>query len=130
MNPRQTRTRSGAQQRMPGWLRCGLLVAALGWGAGIQPAPAQFTLLHSFTGGDVGANPVGSPALSGSTLFGMTSNGGIQNWGTVFQIDSRGTGFTIVHVFPTDSGSFTDGKDPSGSLTLSGSTLYGVTSGG
>ena len=47
-----------------------------------------FAVLHTFTGnvGD-GAGPVGALALSGSTLFGATSDGGVSNWGTVFALD-------------------------------------------
>jgi len=41
----------------------------------------------------------------------------------VFSINTDGTGFTLLHEF-----SESDGSWRSGSLTLSGSTLYGATS--
>ena len=88
----------------------------------------QYTLLHTFTGapGD-GALPQGSLTLAGSTLYGMTPHGGSSNTGIVFVIDTDGTGFNILHNFPSGTG---DGAIPFGSLTLAGPTLFGLTSHG
>ena len=84
-----------------------------------------FIMMHSFAGGAAdGANPNGSLVLSGSTLYGMTCNGGSTDFGTIFKIGTGGTGFILLHEF---SGGTNDGKMPRGSLTLSGSTLYGMT---
>jgi uncharacterized repeat protein (TIGR03803 family) len=84
-----------------------------------------FTLLHTFNGGvSDGLNPYGSLTLSGSTLYGVTQWGGVSNSGTAFQINTNGTGFSLLHSF---AGGVNDGKNPKGSLTLSGSTLYGMT---
>ena len=93
------------------------------------PAAAQvLTVLHSFSGGpNDGKNPGGSLALSGSTLFGMTSSGGSVGPGTVFQIGTDGTGFGLLHSF---AGGLSDGQNPTGSLALSGANLYGMTQGG
>jgi uncharacterized repeat protein (TIGR03803 family) len=80
-----------------------------------------------------GAAPYGSLTLSGSTLYGMTSTGGSSSGGTgsgygvIFRINTDGSGYQIMHEF---SGSPSDGANPYGSLTLSGSTLYGMTSAG
>jgi uncharacterized repeat protein (TIGR03803 family) len=88
-----------------------------------------FTNLHSFTatsGGaginSDGANPVGGLILSDQTLYGTAIAGGPYGWGTVFAINTNGTGFTNLH-------SFTDGSDggyPWDALILSGKTLYGT----
>jgi uncharacterized repeat protein (TIGR03803 family) len=44
-----------------------------------------YAMIHSFAGGpDDGANPQGDLILSGSTLYGMTENGGSNDQGTVF----------------------------------------------
>jgi uncharacterized repeat protein (TIGR03803 family) len=84
-----------------------------------------FTLLHEFAGGaDDGAEPYGDLTLSGSTLYGMTSAGGDSSLGTIFSINTDGTGFTLLHEF---AGGVDDGRNPYSSLTLSGSTLYGMT---
>jgi uncharacterized repeat protein (TIGR03803 family) len=105
-----------------------------GWGTvfGIVTNGVNFTTLHSFTfTGTDGANPVGSLALSGSTLFGVTRVGGNPNvnnglgYGTIFSGNVNGSGFTTLHSF---SGS--DGSTPNGDLVLAGSTLYGTSTGG
>jgi uncharacterized repeat protein (TIGR03803 family) len=91
----------------------------------IEDDGRDFSLLHSFAGGaDDGAFPFGSLVLSGSTLFGMTNNGGENDYGTVFRIEATGTGFALLHKFAGHPG---DGANPMGSLVLSGSTLYGMT---
>ncbi len=69
-----------------------------------------FSLLHEFTGGnDDGARPNGSLILSGSTLYGMTWNGGDSDMGVIFKIETNGTGFALLHEF--GGGAF-DGKNP------------------
>jgi uncharacterized repeat protein (TIGR03803 family) len=85
------------------------------------------TTLLSFNGTN-GENPGGCLTLSadGSTLYGMTSGGGVNNEGTVFSIPAAGGSPTTLLSF-----NGTDGANPAfGSLTLSGSTLYGMTYGG
>ncbi|MGO9109422.1 MAG: beta strand repeat-containing protein, partial [Thermoguttaceae bacterium] len=87
-----------------------------------QTNAQTLTTLLSFNGTN-GHYPTGSLTLNGSTLYGMTENGGAYGYGTVFSIPvSGGT--------PTNLLSFNDtnGAQPLGSLTLSGSTLYGMTS--
>jgi uncharacterized repeat protein (TIGR03803 family) len=55
----------------------------------------------------------------------MTSEGGSSDRGTIFKINTDGTGFNVLHNFTGGSG---DGEYPySGFLALSGSTLYGMT---
>jgi uncharacterized repeat protein (TIGR03803 family) len=100
----------------------------LGYGYGtvfkINIDGSGFNVLHSFTSGSSdGDTPYGDLILSGSTLYGMTSQGGSYVYGTVFKMNTNGTGFTILHNF----GSSGDGSTPYGSLTLCGSTLYGMT---
>jgi uncharacterized repeat protein (TIGR03803 family) len=102
------------------------VVAALGWCAAIQPAAAQFTVLHNFASGSDGWGPYGSLTLAGPNLYGMTPNGGTNFYGTLFQVNTNGTGYALRHVF---SG-LSDGGQPWGSLTLAGSALYGMTSSG
>ena len=78
-------------------------------------------------GGILGEHPLGSLTLSadGSTLYGMTQEGGANGDGTVFSIPVGGGTPTTLLSFDG-----TDGMWPGGSLTLSGSTLYGMTSAG
>src|SRR4051812_8839424 len=88
------------------------------------PARAADTILHFFSGGSSdGALPMGDLTVSGSTLYGLTPNGGLNNAGTIFKLDASGSGFSVLK-------SLAAGSNPSGSLALSGSALYGMTSGG
>ncbi|MCX7010318.1 MAG: PEP-CTERM sorting domain-containing protein [Kiritimatiellaeota bacterium] len=84
-------------------------------------AQAQYTTLYSFTNAlSDGANPCGGLILSGSTLYGLAS----YFYGTVFSLQTDGTGFTALHKF---TGGVSDGMRPNSGLTLSGSMLYGLT---
>jgi uncharacterized repeat protein (TIGR03803 family) len=73
-----------------------------------------------------GSNPNSPLLLAGSTLYGTTSSGGSNNFGTVFQINTDGSGYSVLHHFSNTPG---DGYVPLSGLILSGSTLYGTTSG-
>jgi uncharacterized repeat protein (TIGR03803 family) len=63
--------------------------------------------------------------LSGNTLYGSTTSGGVNGGGTVFKVITDGSGFRTLHAF---NGS--DGAAPDGELLLSGDTLFGTTQGG
>jgi uncharacterized repeat protein (TIGR03803 family) len=65
------------------------------------PANAQpVTLLHSFAGSpNDGQHPSVALTLSGSTLFGMTETGGAVTNGTIFQTQTDGTNFGLLHSF-------------------------------
>ena len=92
----------------------------------ISTSGTNFNLLHWFIGGSSdGSEPYGSLTLSGATLYGMTYGGGPQGDGTLFQISTNGTNFNLLYSFTVFN---TNGVNPQGSLTLSGSTLYGMTS--
>jgi uncharacterized repeat protein (TIGR03803 family) len=87
-----------------------------------------FAVLHSFDFTTLdGSDPLGSLVLSGSTLYGMTAFGGATLNGTIFKMNTNGAGYSILHSF---AGGPADGSGPQGSLTLSGSTLYGMTATG
>jgi len=100
---------------------------------------SSFTVLHSFasttneqTNSD-GIFPVAGLALSGSTLYGSAASGGVHGNGTLFSVNTNGTGFTLLHTFSAyASGTSTnsDGASPEAGLTVSGSTLYGTASEG
>src|SRR5437016_4452540 len=88
-----------------------------------------FTTLYSFTARDMntgtnndGAEPYAGLILSGNTLFGTAYEGGSGGSGTVFKVNTDGTGFTTLHNFAGPS----DGANPEAGLILSGNTLYGT----
>src|SRR5208337_2833801 len=100
-----------------------------------------FTNLYSFTGGDDGGVPYAGLILSGNTLYGTATGGGSSGNGTVFAVNTDGTGFTNLHSFTAFSIPFvvgppwlgrtnSDGAFPQAALALSGTTLYGTTSTG
>jgi uncharacterized repeat protein (TIGR03803 family) len=91
----------------------------------VQIDGSGFTLLHEFAGdADDGWAPKGSLIIYGSTLYGMTNFGGSGSYGTIFKIQTNGSGFALLHEF---AGGAADGAFPDGDLILSGSTLYGMT---
>jgi uncharacterized repeat protein (TIGR03803 family) len=88
-----------------------------------------FTTLHIFSGGNDGRFPSCSLVLSGNTLYGTASSGGSSGNGTVFAVNTNGTGFRNLHSFTAtdpNTGINTDGADPQAGLVLSGNTLYGT----
>ena len=95
---------------------------------------SDYTTLYSFSGGTAaglnpadGANPYGSLTSDGGlVLYGTTKFGGSANDGTVFEIDTDGSGFNVLHSFTGTA----DGLNPEGDLALANGTLYGWTSGG
>jgi uncharacterized repeat protein (TIGR03803 family) len=95
-------------------------------------AGGGYRILHDFVGNPSdGANPRNSLTLVGSKLYGMTpyggSNGGGAGYGVIFSINTDGGGYQVLYNF---AGYPKDGCLPTGSLTLVGSKLYGMTSGG
>ena len=93
---------------------------------GAATVQAQYTQLHTFAGGaGDGALPKSSLTLAGTTLYGMTTLGGAANQGVIFRVNTDSSGYTNLHEF---AGGANDGAAPySGSLTLSGTNLYGMT---
>jgi uncharacterized repeat protein (TIGR03803 family) len=67
-----------------------------------SPASAQtFKTLHSLDGASDGNWPNGDLVFSGGTLYGTTWGGGTSDYGTVFKLNTDGTGFTTLHRFTT-----------------------------
>ncbi len=86
----------------------------------------NFSVLHEFNNdGSDGTSPATSLTISGSTLYGVTASGGQYYNGTIFKINTDGTGYSVLHHF-----NGTNGLNPNGQLALSGTTLYGITTNG
>ncbi|HLH55589.1 MAG TPA: choice-of-anchor tandem repeat GloVer-containing protein [Verrucomicrobiae bacterium] len=126
---------------------CGLLVS--------RASPQTFTVLHNFaplatnsvgtyTNID-GAASMGPLILSGNTLYGATIQGGANGGGTVFAVNTDGTGFKVLHVFDAlENGTNSDGSyaqfffmngseyvvEQNPGLVVSGGTVYGTTASG
>ncbi len=104
----------------------------------IQTDGSGYRILHNFgTVSTDGTQPYDSPLLgSDGALYGTTSYGGassqgsVQDCGTVFKIQTDGSGYTILHNFrPFNSDH--DGQDPeTGLIEGSDGALYGTTAEG
>lgn len=100
----------------------------LGLGAVAAPqAKAQtFTVIHSFTGGSDGANPLSGLFFAGGNLFGIASSGGSSGLGVVFRLSLSGQ-VTVLHEFTGG----TDGASPQGRLVMDrNGNFYGTTTAG
>jgi uncharacterized repeat protein (TIGR03803 family) len=91
-----------------------------------------FLALHTFVGFGTpltnldGGLPNAGLTLSGNILYGTASQGGTGSWGTVFAVNTDGTGFKVLH----DLNGASDGAYPNGGLLLADNVLYGTASGG
>jgi uncharacterized repeat protein (TIGR03803 family) len=92
----------------------------------VQTNGTGLTVLKEFTNSPDGQNPRAGLVLSGGTLYGTTRGGGAYGLGTVFAVNTDGTGFTNLCSFQ----GWSDGANPQAGLVLSGSTLYGTATGG
>ena len=98
-----------------------------------------FTVLHDFTAtaGLPSTNADGAMnslseglILAGNILFGVTPAGGRGGAGTIFIMNTDGTGYTALHHFSAlASGTNEDGATPL-ALVLAGNTLYGTAKSG
>ncbi len=92
------------------------------------------TIVYSFAGGDDGGSPTSGIILgSDGNLYGTTSNGGVDDDGTAFELAHSGSGWTKTTLYSFHYES--DGGGPTG-LTfdsagnLFGGTIYGGPNGG
>jgi uncharacterized repeat protein (TIGR03803 family) len=109
---------------------------------------ATFTNIHIFSLDDfsAGPNPQRTNSdgitpdgciISGNTLYGTASGGGLYGYGTIFRVNLDGTQFT--NLFNFDEGAYdpvlmgypnNKGATPNPGLALIGNTLYGTTHSG
>lgn len=85
----------------------------------------NYTVLHEFTGSTTdGSNPHSCVLLINDTLYGMTALGGEHDKGVLYQMNTDGSNFQILHSFDGDMGEEPHGIPVMGS---DGVTLYGLT---
>ena len=91
----------------------------------------DYGLLYQFStsGKTEAANPSGGVLeITNGILYGLTSSGGIQNYGTMYKMNLDGSGHAVVCRFGSSEG---DGHYPVNELTQGNDgALYGVTTGG
>jgi uncharacterized repeat protein (TIGR03803 family) len=84
------------------------------------------TVLYSFGGGADGIYPNGGLAIDGKgDLFGTTAQGGVDNFGTLFEFSA-----SRVHTVGWNFSNTADGAGPNGGLVLYKGFYYGTTAGG
>ena len=90
----------------------------------VDPATRKLTVLHAFTGGADGANPLAKMTLDRSgALYGTTSARGQESSGTIFKVDPKTGIFTTLHTFRGPDGAY-----PEGALIFATATkVYGTT---
>jgi len=99
-----------------------------------------FTNLHGFSAtGNApsgvetnydGKQPNRNLVLLGNTLYGTAQYGGTNGYGTIFSLNTNGSGFTVLHTFTAYDPVYItngDGANPSAGMILSGNRLYGNT---
>ena len=85
-----------------------------------------YTPLYSFAGSPDGENPLGALVQGrDGALYGTTSGGGAYGCGTVFKLNTNGTGYTVLRSFQPNP---PDGNNPRAALVQgSDGCLYGTT---
>lgn len=96
----------------------------------IKTDGSSFELLHKFgkTHHD-GKNPYGSLLLVGNKLYGTTANGGDNDLGTVFVINTDGNNYQRLYSFSGQTNN-DDGSKPIDNVILVNGWLYGMTTEG
>jgi uncharacterized repeat protein (TIGR03803 family) len=131
---------TGTGGNYPGWVPCGDLtlsgttfygmtsIGGVNGNGNIFSVGTDGTSYHSLVSFNWanGAYPQGSLTLGGTTLYGMTEEGGNLGYGNLFSVGTGGTNYKSLVSFTGTSGSAI-GQSPNGGLTLSGTTLYGMT---
>jgi uncharacterized repeat protein (TIGR03803 family) len=96
----------------------------------VPAGPGSYTekVLHTFTGGTDGGQPIGAPVLDGrGDVFGVTQFGGTGGQGVIYELTPSASGYTehVLHSFASQAGQPQAGLTMTGTGTLFG-TLYGA----
>ena len=101
---------------------------------GMNTDGSAYTNLHSFPGllnntNSDGSQPLAALVVAGTNLFGTCWSGGVAGLGSVFRLNTDGSGFTNLHSFTAAvSGTNSDGAMPyAGGLIVGDNVLYGTT---
>ncbi|HZV36141.1 MAG TPA: choice-of-anchor tandem repeat GloVer-containing protein [Verrucomicrobiae bacterium] len=97
---------------------------------------SNYRQLYAFGAIGGGLIPTCTLAISSNTLYGTTSEGGSGGVGTVFAINTDGSGYNVLYNFSTLGETNTpaiatiptnaDGATPYGTLLISGTNIFGV----
>jgi uncharacterized repeat protein (TIGR03803 family) len=92
----------------------------------------DYSVVLSVSGARVEARPPVGPLVEGrqGELFGSTDLGGAHDAGTVFTVQKDGTGYRVLHSFPSTPGWGIRAPNVSGLVTDRDGVLYGTTAAG
>jgi uncharacterized repeat protein (TIGR03803 family) len=94
-----------------------------------QPAQAQtFSVIHQFTGGNDGRNPLAGLTMDrAGNFYGTTSDGGVTGEGVVFKMTHKNGGWLLSPLYNT-FGDSDSGEFPESAVTIGANgSLYGTT---
>lgn len=91
-----------------------------------DPVNNVFTKRVDFDGEENGATPLGSLTLINGKFYGMTTRGGLNNKGVLFEWNPNDN----VYTKKIDFNGASNGAEPQGSLSVSNGKLYGMTTNG
>lgn len=89
----------------------------------IKKDGTDYSNILNFEGATNGADPYGSVIYSDGLLYGMTEGGGENSIGTIFKIETDGSGYQKLFDFTGEE----SGSVPDGALYNDGTYLYGMT---
>jgi uncharacterized repeat protein (TIGR03803 family) len=100
------------------------------YGMVFKMTPAyDVSILHTFGQGSDGQLPGGVVESPNGNLYGTTDDGGTAGKGTIYELSTDGTSYTVLHNF--DDGSVpNDGQYPIGLTLGADNNFYGTTSNG
>ncbi len=89
-----------------------------------------FTVLHNFTGGHDGNGPIAGLTMAGvGNLYGTAAAGGEYDYGVVFRLTHKGSGWTFTPLYSFQGGN--DGAEPLARVIVGpNGSLYGTTNRG
>src|ERR1700733_2675898 len=102
------------------------LLATAGGARATPAGKSSYRVVYSFLGGTDGFNPYASLVKVGGTLYGTTTQGGTQRFGTVFAVNAATGAHNVLHSFKGG----TDGLAAYAGLINVGGSLYGATTQG
>jgi uncharacterized repeat protein (TIGR03803 family) len=86
-----------------------------------------YSVLHSFLGGNDGAEPIGALLEGADGLLYGTTTGGLTSHGTIYKLSKNGSGYAVIRKFvsPTDASSPNAGLIQASDGLFYGTTPYG-----
>ncbi len=93
----------------------------------IKPDGSNYTVLHEFLGSPDGSASHSLMRLIGSTFYGMTAKGGVNDTGVIYRMNTNGSNYEVILSFEASPN--TTGSEPHDLFTLSSNekALFGMT---